>query len=177
MKKLVVVDMQNDFIDGSLGTDEAVAIVDNVKDKIGLYNPSDVYVTLDTHGPNYLNTQEGEKLPVEHCIKGTDGWKLSPAIEEMLQDAHVFEKPTFGSVALAEELKSLAGDDYPDGEGMEIELVGLCTDICVVSNALLLKARLPETKVRVAAACCAGVTPASHAVALETMKMCQVELV
>lgn len=175
MKKLVVVDMQNDFIDGSLGTDEAVAIVDNVKDKIGQYNPSDVYVTLDTHGPNYLNTQEGEKLPVEHCIKGTDGWKLSPAIEEMLQDAHVFEKPTFGSVALAEELKSLAGDDYPDGEGMEIELVGLCTDICVVSNALLIKAYLPEARISVDPSCCAGVTPESHEAALATMRMCQIE--
>jgi nicotinamidase-related amidase len=175
MKKLVVVDMQNDFIDGSLGTNEAVAIVDNVKDKIGLYNPSDVYVTLDTHGPNYLNTQEGEKLPVEHCIKGTDGWKLSPAIEEMLQDAHVFEKPTFGSVALAEELKSLAGDDYPDGEGMEIELVGLCTDICVVSNALLIKAYLPEARISVDPSCCAGVTPESHEAALATMRMCQIE--
>ena len=175
MKKLVVVDMQNDFIDGSLGTNEAVAIVDNVKDKIGQYNPSDVYVTLDTHGPNYLNTQEGEKLPVEHCIKGTDGWKLSPAIEEMLQDAHVFEKPTFGSVALAEELKSLAGDDYPDGEGMEIELVGLCTDICVVSNALLIKAYLPEARISVDPSCCAGVTPESHEAALATMRMCQIE--
>ena len=174
MKKLVVVDMQNDFIDGALGTKEAVAIVDNVKDKIGQYNPSDVYVTLDTHGPNYLNTQEGQKLPVEHCIKGTDGWKLSPVIEDMLQDAHVFEKPTFGSVALAEELKSLAGDDYPDGEGMEIELVGLCTDICVVSNAIMIKAFLPEAEISVDPSCCAGVTPESHEAALATMRMCQI---
>ncbi len=175
MKKLVVVDMQNDFIDGALGTKEAVAIVDNVKDKIGQYNPCDVYVTLDTHGPNYLNTQEGQNLPVEHCIKGTDGWKLSPAIEEMLQDAHVFEKPTFGSVALAESLRELAGDDYPDGEGMEIELVGLCTDICVVSNVIMIKAFLPEAVVSVDPTCCAGVTPESHEAALATMRSCQIK--
>ena len=166
--------MQNDFIDGSLGTPEAAAIVDNVKDKIGQYNPSDVYVTLDTHGPDYLNTQEGQNLPVEHCIKGTDGWQLSPAIEEMLENAHIFEKPTFGSTELAESLKELAGEDYPDGEGMEIELVGLCTDICVVSNALLIKAYLPEAEISVDPACCAGVTPESHEAALATMRMCQI---
>ena len=175
MKKLVVIDMQNDFIDGSLGTPEAVAIVGNVADKIGQYNPCDVYVTMDTHGPNYLNTEEGRNLPVEHCIKGTDGWKLSPAIEDMLRDAHVFEKPTFGSVALAESLKELAGDDYPAGEGMEIELVGLCTDICVVSNALMIKAYLPEAEVSVDPTCCAGVTPESHEAALATMRMCQIK--
>lgn len=175
LKKLVVVDMQNDFIDGSLGTKEAVQIVDNVKNKIGEYNPSDVYVTLDTHGPNYLNTQEGQNLPVEHCIKGTYGWQLSPAIEEMLEDAHVFEKPTFGSTDLAETLKELAGEDYPDGEGIEIELVGLCTDICVVSNALLIKAYLPEAEISVDPSCCAGVTPESHEAALATMRMCQIK--
>ena len=175
LKKLVVVDMQNDFIDGSLGTKEAEAIVGNVKDKIGQYNPSDVYVTLDTHGPNYLNTQEGQKLPVEHCIKGTDGWQLSPAIEEMLENAHIFEKPTFGSTELAEALKELAGEDYPDGEGIKIELVGLCTDICVVSNALLIKAYLPEAEIKVDPSCCAGVTPESHEAALATMRMCQIE--
>lgn len=175
LKKLVVVDMQNDFIDGSLGTEEAVAIVDNVREKIGQYNPCDIYVTMDTHGMNYLNTQEGQNLPVEHCIRGTDGWKLSPAIEEVLEDAKIFEKPTFGSVALAEELKSLAGEDYPDGEGMEIELVGLCTDICVVSNALLIKAFLPEAEISVDPACCAGVTPDKHEAALETMRSCQIK--
>lgn len=166
--------MQNDFIDGALGTKEAEAIVGNVKDKIGQYNPSDVYVTLDTHEPNYLNTQEGQNLPVEHCIKGTDGWELSPAIEEMLQDAKIFEKPTFGSVALAESLREFAGEDYPDGEGLEIELVGLCTDICVVSNALLIKAFLPEAEISVDSSCCAGVTPEKHEAALETMRSCQI---
>lgn len=178
MRILVVVDMQNDFIDGSLGTPEAVAIVDNVADKIGQYNPSDIYVTLDTHGPNYLNTQEGSKLPVEHCIKGTGGWELSPAISEMLKDAHVFEKPTFGSVELAETLKSLAEDSLEcsaDGEGMEIELIGLCTDICVVSNAILIKAFLPEAEISVDPACCAGVTPESHEAALATMRQCQIK--
>ena len=175
LKKLVVVDMQNDFIDGSLGTKEAEAIVANVADKIGQYNPCDVYVTMDTHGPNYLNTQEGQNLPVEHCIKGTDGWKLSKEIEDMLRDAKIFEKPTFGSVALAEELKAFAGYDYPDGEGMEIELCGLCTDICVVSNALLIKAFLPEAEISVDPACCAGVTPEKHEAALETMRSCQIK--
>ena len=174
MKKLVVVDMQNDFIDGSLGTPEAVAIVDNVVDKIGQYEPADVFVTMDTHEPEYLSTQEGHKLPVEHCIKGTHGWEMPPAISEAVKGAKVFEKPTFGSVRLAETLKSLAGDDHPAGEGMEIELVGLCTDICVVSNALMIKAYLPEAIVSVDPACCAGVTPESHEAALATMRMCQI---
>ncbi len=175
LKKLVVVDMQNDFIDGSLGTKEAEAIVGNVREKIGQYNPCDIYVTMDTHGLNYLNTQEGQNLPVEHCIKGTDGWQLSPVIEEMLRDARVFEKPTFGSTELAESLRELAGEDYPDGEGMEIELVGLCTDICVVSNALLIKAYLPEAEISVDPTCCAGVTPESHEAALTTMRSCQIK--
>jgi nicotinamidase-related amidase len=170
-KLLVVVDMQNDFIDGSLGTPEAVAIVENVKDKIRSYDKSDIFVTMDTHAPDYLETQEGKNLPVEHCIKGTDGWKVRPDIEDLLQGAAVYEKPTFGSVKLAEDISKIAA-----AEDIEIELIGLCTDICVVSNALLLKANMPEVKVSVDPACCAGVTPESHEAALKTMQMCQVNV-
>lgn len=170
-KILVVVDMQNDFIDGSLGTHEAVAIVENVKDKIRSYDKNDIFVTMDTHAPNYLETQEGKNLPVEHCIKGTDGWKVRPDIDELLQGAAVYEKPTFGSVKLAEDISKIAA-----AEDIEIELIGLCTDICVVSNALLLKANMPEVKVSVDPACCAGVTPESHEAALKTMQMCQVNV-
>ena len=170
-KILVVVDMQNDFIDGSLGTPEAVAIVENVKDKIRSYDKNDIFVTMDTHAPNYLETQEGKNLPVEHCIKGTDGWKVRPDIDELLQGAAVYEKPTFGSVKLAEDISKIAAN-----EEIEIELIGLCTDICVVSNALLLKANMPEVKVSVDPVCCAGVTPESNEAALKTMQMCQVNV-
>ncbi len=134
MKKLlIVIDMQNDFIDGALGTAEAEAIVPAVKAKIESFPPEAVIATMDTHGPDYLSTQEGRKLPVEHCIRGTEGWQLSPALAERLSAARIFEKPSFGSLRLAEELQK-------EPELEEIELVGLCTDICVVSNALLLKA-------------------------------------
>ena len=170
MKKLlVVIDMQNDFIDGSLGTPEAKAIVDAVKRKIRAYPPEAVFATMDTHGPDYLSTQEGRNLPVEHCIRGTDGWRIRPEIAELLTEATVFEKPTFGSTRLAEALRAM-------GDAEEIELVGLCTDICVVSNALLLKAAMPEVKIAVDAACCAGVTPEKHRAALETMRSCQIEV-
>ena len=132
-KILVVVDMQNDFIDGALGTPEAVAIVENVKARIREYDKADVFVTMDTHFPEYLQTQEGRNLPVEHCIRGTDGWQIRSDIAELLTDAHVYEKPTFGSVALAKDIAEIAAK-----EEIEIEVLGLCTDICVVSNALLL---------------------------------------
>lgn len=168
-KLLVVVDMQNDFIDGALGTPEAVAIVENVKDKIREYNPEDIFVTMDTHSPDYLNTQEGRNLPVEHCIKGTEGWQIRSDIAELLSGAAVYEKPTFGSIALAKDIAAIS-----EKEDIEIELIGLCTDICVVSNALLLKANMPEVTIKVDPACCAGVTPESHEAALKTMQMCQV---
>jgi len=171
LKKLVVVDMQNDFIDGALGTKEAEAIVGNVLKKIQSYDPEDVLVTLDTHGEDYMSTQEGKNLPVEHCIKGTPGWELSPVLADALKGAKKFEKPTFGSVKLAEYLKETA-----DGQDLEIEMVGLCTDICVVSNAMLIKAFLPEAKIKVDSSCCAGVTPESHEHALATMRSCQVEV-
>ena len=170
MKKLlIVIDMQNDFIDGSLGTPEAVAIVGAVKDKIRSYPAGDIFATMDTHGPDYLSTQEGRNLPVEHCIKGTEGWRIRPDIAELLTEAAIFEKPTFGSVRMAEVVREI--EDLE-----EIELIGLCTDICVVSNALLLKANLPEVKIRVDANCCAGVTPEKHMAALETMRSCQIEV-
>ena len=170
-KILVVIDMQNDFIDAALGTKEAAAIVDAVCAKIRSYPAENVYATLDTHAENYMDTQEGHYLPVPHCIRGTDGWKLNPEIAQVLTGAHIYEKPTFGSVALAEDLQELARN-----EDIELELVGLCTDICVVSNALLIKAFMPEVKISVDAGCCAGVTPEKHLAALETMRSCQIQV-
>lgn len=166
---LVVVDMQNDFIDGALGTPEAVAIVDNVVEKIKSYPTENIVATRDTHTPDYLNTQEGRNLPVVHCVEGTPGWEIAPKIAEALGDARVINKPTFGSVELAQLLV-----EWSREEELTIELVGLCTDICVVSNALLIKASLPETLVYVDESCCAGVTPATHTAAIQTMAMCQI---
>ena len=172
MKKiLVVIDMQNDFVDGALGTPEAVKIVDAVVEKIHSYDRENIYATRDTHQRDYLNTQEGKNLPVEHCIVGTRGWELNERVAEALEGAKVIDKPTFGSVKLVHELSRIGA-----GEDMEIELVGLCTDICVVSNALLLKAAMPEVRISVDASCCAGVTPESHKAALTTMKMCQIQV-
>ena len=170
-KILVVVDMQNDFIDGALGTAEAVAIVDNVKARIREYDPADVFVTMDTHAPDYLETQEGRNLPVKHCIKGTEGWQIRSDIAALLPDWHIYEKPTFGSVALAEDIAEIASK-----EDIEIEVLGLCTDICVVSNALMLKAYMPEVRISIDPSCCAGVTPESHEAALKTMQMCQIKV-
>ena len=168
-KILIVIDMQNDFIDAALGTKEAVAIVDAVKDKIRSYPQEDVIATMDTHGEDYLSTQEGRNLPVMHCVKGTDGWKIRPDIAALLTGAKIYEKPVFGSIRLAEDLKALA-----QKEEIELELIGLCTDICVVVNALLLKTAIPEVKISVGASCCAGVTPLRHQAALETMRSCQI---
>ena len=170
-KILIVIDMQNDFIDAALGTKEAVSIVEAVKDKIRSYAPENVIATMDTHGENYMETQEGKYLPVPHCIKGSEGWKIRSDIAALLEGAKIYEKPTFGSTALAADLKELSGR-----EEIELELVGLCTDICVASNALLLKAFMPEVKISVDAACCAGVTPEKHLAALETMRSCQIQV-
>lgn len=172
MKKvLIVVDMQKDFVDGALGTKEAVSIVDNVVAKIKDFD-GDVIATYDTHGENYMDTQEGKKLPVPHCIKGTEGWKLDKKVQEALDEKGFTEvyKPTFGSVDLVEMIRKY------DVEDTQIQLIGLCTDICVVSNALLLKANFPEMNISVDAACCAGVTPEKHLAALETMSSCQIEV-
>ncbi len=164
-KTLIVVDMQKDFIDGALGTAEAVAIVDNVKKKIVEYQAmgGEIIFTRDTHQADYLSTNEGKHLPVEHCIEGTDGWQIPKDLE--VEDAVYINKPTFGYL------------NWKDYQLEEVELVGLCTDICVVSNALIIKAMYPEIKVSVDASCCAGVTPESHQAALTTMKMCQVEVI
>ena len=172
-KILVVIDMQNDFIDGALGTLEAQAIVGDVVRKIQGYKGQKVFATRDTHEENYLETSEGRHLPVPHCIRGTKGWEIRQEVARALEEvgAEVIDKPDFGSEALGERLRKLA-----QKEEMEIELVGLCTDICVVSNALLIKAKIPETPIKVDASCCAGVTPESHDAALLTMKMCQIEL-
>ena len=169
MKRLlIVVDMQKDFIDGALGTAEAQAVVGNVKKKIEEYQAAgdEVIFTLDTHDEDYLETQEGKNLPVPHCIRGTDGWELDASLKEF--QGKRFEKNTFGSKQLAE---FLAECDYES-----IELVGLCTDICVSSNALLIKAMTPETPISVDASCCAGVTPESHQNALNAMKMCHIAI-
>lgn len=171
-KILIVIDMQNDFIDAALGTKEALGIVEAVKDKIRSYPAADVIATMDTHENDYLDTQEGKNLPVPHCIKGSEGWKLRPDIAALLEGAQIYEKPTFGSTALAEDLKAMS-----EKEEIEIELIGLCTDICVVSNALLLKAAMPEVKICVDASCCAGVTPKKHLAALETMRSCQISVI
>ncbi|MBO4914068.1 MAG: cysteine hydrolase [Oscillospiraceae bacterium] len=164
---LVVVDMQNDFIDGALGTPEAAAIVPAVVEKIRGYDPWNIYLTRDTHYENYLETQEGRNLPVEHCIKDTPGWQLRTEVAEAAEGGTIIDKPTFGSVELASRLMVERAQ-----EALEIEVVGLCTDICVVSNALLLKAAMPEAPITVDAACCAGVTPEKHKAALETMRSC-----
>lgn len=173
MKKiLVVVDMQNDFINGSLGSCEAENIVEIVKEKIQQYDITNIYVTRDTHTEDYLNTNEGRHLPVIHCIKDSVGWQLNESIEKAVEGAVIIDKPTFASVELADMLK-----EENNREAIEIEIVGLCTDICVISNALLLKAFMPEVKIKVDSRCCAGVTPESHKMALETMKMCQIDVI
>lgn len=173
MKKyLVVVDMQNDFVNGALGTKEAEDIVLDVVKKIGDFD-GEIFATLDTHFNDYLETSEGKKLPVAHCIKDTEGWKLNNSVENALNKKGftAVEKNTFGSVDLPELIKKSAGNDE-----FSIELIGLCTDICVVSNALLLKAYFPETDIFVDSACCAGVTPELHEAALKTMASCQINV-
>lgn len=171
---LVVVDMQNDFINGALGTPEAEQIVGPVADLIGRYETDNVYATRDTHHEDYLSTQEGRKLPVEHCIEGSYGWQIHPDVAVMLGSAEIVDKPTFGSLDLAGMITDRI---MGSGEPAVITLVGLCTDICVVSNAMLLKALLPETPIRVIKDCCAGVTPEAHEAALATMASCQIEII
>ena len=171
-KILLVIDMQNDFINGSLGTVEAENIVKNVADKINEYPPENVFATKDTHESDYLKTSEGKHLPVEHCIRGSKGWKLHPDIISIIPPENIFEKGTFGSVSLAEKIKKISAK-----EDIAVEIVGLCTDICVVSNALLIKAYLPEISITVDSSCCAGVTPAKHDAALDTMKSCQITVI
>lgn len=170
MKKiLVVVDMQNDFVSGSLGSEDAKSIVGNVVEKITNWK-DELVCTYDTHFENYLETKEGKMLPVRHCIENTEGWQLDPQVEKALngRDYKVFKKPTFGSEELAEYLKE---SNYE-----EIHFIGLCTDICVISNVMLAKAALPESEIIVDAKCCAGVTKESHENALNAMKMCHIQI-
>lgn len=169
---LVVVDIQKDFVDGALGTSEAQGIISASAEKIKSFD-GEIIVTYDTHAENYMETSEGRKLPVPHCIKGTEGWELNAEIAKALEGREYtkVEKPTFGSVELPKLIADAAGE-----EEFTIELIGLCTDICVVSNALLLKASFPEVQISVDSACCAGVTVDSHNAALTTMKMCQIDV-
>jgi len=172
---LIVVDMQKDFVDGALGTAEAQAIVPAVAEKIRTFD-GEIIVTYDTHEEDYMETREGRFLPVPHCIRGTEGWTLEPQIAcECARGMLSFEKPTFGSTQLAQHVCALAAEQNAvNGKGMTIELCGVCTDICVVSNALLIKAMLPEADLVVDSALCAGVTPEKHEAALETMRSCQI---
>ena len=197
MKKiLIIVDMQNDFVDGALGTAEAQAIVPKVADYIRNHADKNtvLLVTKDTHSSNYAETLEGKNLPVAHCIKNSYGWELNPAIQEAIYDTrgkyhsfdsyfpyisdHIIEKPSFGSIDL-QNLLYLLDDEtgMQSGDIAEITLMGLCTDICLLANSVLCKTTLPEVPVRVVAECCAGVTPESHERALEAMKMLQIEIV
>ena len=165
--------MQNDFITGSLGTKEAEAIVPNIIDKVKDFDGTVIF-TQDTHQTNYLQSQEGRFLPIEHCIDGTDGWKIVTPLDELRQkiECKTYKKGCFGSVQLAEDMRSAA-----EKGGVEsIEVVGLCTDICIVVISLTLKAFIPETPISVDSSCCAGVTPEKHLAALETMKSCQIEV-
>ena len=169
---LIVVDMQKDFVDGALGTPEAQGIVANVMDKIQNFE-GQIFATLDTHAANYLQSAEGKKLPVPHCIKGTPGWLLDDGVAACLERRGYtpVEKVTFGSVLLPRLIYQAA-----EGEPFTLELVGLCTDIGVVSNALMLKANFPEMEITVDSSCCAGVTPETHAAALATMACCQIHV-
>ena len=169
---LVVVDMQNDFVDGALGSSEAVAIVDAVVNRIRNF-AGEIIVTYDTHSDNYMESREGRYLPVPHCIKGTEGWQLNEKVQEVLDSREYTKiyKPTFGASALVEKFDGCHQHDTA------VTLIGLCTDICVVSNAMLLKAYYPEMDISVDEACCAGVTPESHKAALTTMKSCQINII
>ncbi|MCD7835940.1 MAG: cysteine hydrolase [Lachnospiraceae bacterium] len=173
-KYLIVVDMQQDFVYGMLGSQEAREIVPHVIEKVKGFD-GEVIFTRDTHTADYLNTQEGRMLPVEHCIDGSEGWRLIEPLDELCSKGKLkcYLKGTFGCIGLAEDLRA-----QDSGHGIEsIELVGVCTDICVVSNALLLKAYMPEVSIYVDSSCCAGVTPQKHEAALETMRSCQINVI
>ena len=182
MKVLIIVDMQNDFISGSLGTAEAIDVVSNVVKRVENSSDELILFTKDTHQEDYLNTAEGKKLPVPHCIEGTEGWMIDEAILNAwrsnkntirLPELHenTFAKPVFGSVDLVEFLKARSS------EISEIEILGVCTDICVISNAIMIKNTMPEIKICVNSNCCAGVTPKTHDEALSVMKMCHIDVI
>lgn len=179
MKILVVVDMQHDFIDFALGTPEAVAIVPNVIDRIKQADKDKeiIIFTRDTHSDNYLNTPEGKKLPIEHCIEHTLGWCIPQTIIQATKQPIVINKPTFGSVMLVDAIVELMEHDNLKQEDLEIEFCGLCTDICVISNVLLIKANFPNAGIKVNSQLCAGVTPQKHEAALEVMRSCQIDII
>ena len=173
-KILVVVDMQNDFIDESLGTEEARNIVEPVCEKIIEFG-GQIFVTQDTHSDNYLETLEGRHLPVEHCIANTEGWLINSFIRNALKSKNYafIEKEIFGSMKLVDQIAKI----LDKGVKGSIEIVGLCSDICVVSNALMLRSAFPNTEITVDASCCAGVTPDKHKAAMEVMKSCQINVI
>ena len=175
-KLLIVIDMQNDFIDGALGTEEAQGIVENVVNKIKENKDNQIFVTYDTHNEDYFNTLEGKKLPVEHCIHKTKGWQLNDEVENVLEECKNVDrilKPTFGYTLWENRIRMLMNLN----DIKEIEICGLCTDICVVSNALILRAMFPNVIIKIDKNCCAGVTPESHEAALKTMAMCQIDII
>lgn len=179
MKKdiLIVVDMQKDFIEGALGTKEAEAIVDNVTAKIKNFEGM-IIATYDTHEADYMETREGRYLPVPHCIRATEGWQLNAEVQNALEAAGytAVYKPTFGSIELMDIIKKYLKENELSETDITVTLIGLCTDICVVSNAMLLKAAYPQMDIAVDSACCAGVTPEKHEAALETMRSCQIDI-
>ena len=178
---LLVIDVQNDFITGALRNEAAIAQLPNIVKLLKNEKFDEVHVTMDTHEKNYLETLEGKKLPVEHCIKGTWGWHMPEEVvkTKAIQNAEIYEKPTFGSTRLAGHLAAILTWDnittFPTD--YEFTIVGFCTDICVVSNALMLRAHFPNSKISVRKDCVAGVTPESNVAALLTMKMCQIEVI
>ena len=170
MNILLVVDMQKDFINGTLGTKEAENIVENVIKKIKTYDRENVYATMDTHDTNYLETAEGKKLPIEHCIENTDGWKIHKEIKNLIDEKNIFIKHIFGSLDFVEKVKKLKSVE-------KIEIVGLCTDICVIVNAILLKTNFPEIEIVVDSKCVAGTTIEKNREALSVMKSCQIDII
>lgn len=175
-KILLVIDVQNDFITGALRNEEAIKKLPNIVKLLNTKEYDEIYVTMDTHDKeNYLKTLEGQKLPIEHCIKGTWGWRMPEEVRATtaIQSAEVFEKETFGSTWLADNLSTT---HYPKDD-CEFTIVGYCTDICVVSNALLIRAHFPNSTIKILRDCTAGVTPETHEAALKTMEMCQIEVI
>ena len=182
-RTLIVIDMQKDFIDGALGTPEAQAIVSAVREKISTYRKrgDEIIFTRDTHGPDYLSTPEGRKLPVEHCLRGTEGWKLVPEVEAVYQEEDpacpakvLVEKPTFGASELPGAVNKFLTENNAVVE--KFRVYGVCTDICVISNAMLLRAFFPETPIEILAGLCAGVCPEAHETALKAMGACQFDV-
>ena len=179
-KILLVIDVQNDFITGALRNEEAIKTLPNIVKLLKTEKFDEVHVTMDTHDKNYLNTLEGSKLPVEHCIKGTWGWHMPEEVRKTkaIQNAEIYEKPTFGSEFLMEHLwAEVFNEDYANAKDYEFTIVGFCTDICVVSNALMLRAHFPNNKITIRKDCVAGVAPESNEASLLTMKMCQIEVI